>query len=165
MSTVEKPWLTDSYHEYMHSEKWYEIRRVILARAGNRCTEYSWGSRCEMTKKLHVHHVTYDHLGNEWYEDLVVLCDVHHNVVHEHISSCNNGRCYNDIKSERISDMEAAVYSTLGAREAARTGSIRNLNMDAPLKVPQPKFGTPIPNGSGGFIIHGLGAALARCAA
>ena len=34
---------------------------------------------------IHVHHLNYEHIGNERYDDLVLLCDKHHAMWHENM--------------------------------------------------------------------------------
>jgi hypothetical protein len=57
------------YHIYLHSSDWKEKRNKALFHAGYRC------QLCNSSKKLEVHHRTYQNIGNELQEDLTVLCD------------------------------------------------------------------------------------------
>jgi hypothetical protein len=73
------------YDEYLRSDWWQYIRVVALEAAGWRCEYRQWqrtGRRCKATEHLDVHHLTYDHLGDEPLEDLIVLCRRHHTYVH-----------------------------------------------------------------------------------
>ena len=59
------------YDEYMNSLKWRKRRNRALKRAGFRC------QRCGATAqdgRLEVHHLTYERLGHEADDDLLVLC-------------------------------------------------------------------------------------------
>lgn len=66
----------DEYREYLASPHWHYTRRVALERAGHRC------QACGTTHKLHVHHRSYQHLGDEHDDDLRVLCRTCHDRVH-----------------------------------------------------------------------------------
>lgn len=70
-----KPWLTDTYLEYLASDEWDLIRTAALTRAGHKC-------RCGATNDLHVHHITYKRLGHELPDDLRVLCSPCHDKEH-----------------------------------------------------------------------------------
>jgi hypothetical protein len=61
----------EEYDEYMHSRQWRNKARVALAASGEKC------KRCgcsKYTRKLEVHHLTYERFKNELPEDLEVLC-------------------------------------------------------------------------------------------
>lgn len=66
------------YRRYLRSEAWREKRKRALMRANHQC-QYPG---CKIKKKLQVHHLTYERLGNEADEDLIVYCDDHHREVH-----------------------------------------------------------------------------------
>jgi len=60
------------YRRYLRSPEWRTKRYAAIVRAGYRCAvchRVYWDER-----KLQVHHVTYDRLGREQPEDLMVLC-------------------------------------------------------------------------------------------
>jgi len=57
------------YKEYLH---WRKIRVEAIARANHRC------QLCNKDNILHVHHRTYERLGKELPEDLIVLCQSCH---------------------------------------------------------------------------------------
>lgn len=65
-----------SYHEYLKSKQWQEIRRVKLRDAMYQC------SKCPSTERLEVHHKTYERLGYESMRDLEVLCHECHAEIH-----------------------------------------------------------------------------------
>jgi 5-methylcytosine-specific restriction endonuclease McrA len=64
------------YLRYLNSDKWAKTRRRALERAGFRC------AKCQRSKRLHVHHLTYARFGNENDEDLQVLCERCHRALH-----------------------------------------------------------------------------------
>lgn len=57
-----------NYHAYLQSPEWQAKRVLALDRAGGRC------QLCNRATRLHVHHRTYERLGNEDLSDLTVLC-------------------------------------------------------------------------------------------
>lgn len=66
------------HQEYINSPKWKAKRQMVLERDNFRCR------KCGTGKNLDVHHITYDHLGNEPLDDLVTLCRDCHNDVHKY---------------------------------------------------------------------------------
>lgn len=67
----------EEYRRYLQSAHWRERRLVELERTGHRC------EHCAATKELHVHHLTYEHKGNERPGELLVLCKPCHEHVHK----------------------------------------------------------------------------------
>lgn len=66
-----------SYSEYLASPHWQALRVKMLERARYKC------EACQDTDSvLHVHHLTYERLGCELEEDLIVLCEECHKVEH-----------------------------------------------------------------------------------
>ncbi len=59
-----------AYQQYTRSPYWKEVRAAKLAQVGEKC---EW---CDKTKSLTIHHLTYEHRGNELehLDDLVVAC-------------------------------------------------------------------------------------------
>ena len=57
-----------AYIDHINSFAWYLTRLAAFARAENKC------QRCGATDALEVHHLTYDRLGHELPEDIVVVC-------------------------------------------------------------------------------------------
>ena len=57
-----------SYKRYLQSDKWAMIRNAIIERDNFKCTV------CDSPDNLHVHHLTYENVGNEKDEDLITLC-------------------------------------------------------------------------------------------
>lgn len=65
------------YQAYLRSPHWCSLAaRVKLAR-GSRC------ERCGDTECLDAHHLTYDRIGHELMEDLMVLCRECHEAIHD----------------------------------------------------------------------------------
>ena len=64
------------YQAYLGSEWWKKRRQRALERAGFRCEECG-------NPGLEVHHLNYDHLGDERDEDLRVMCGCAHKQTHE----------------------------------------------------------------------------------
>lgn len=74
-----------SYPQYLLSDWWGNKRRMALA-LQDKC------QRCGFKDQLDVHHLTYENLGDEKDEDLIVLCrrchnDLHYFADHESISA------------------------------------------------------------------------------
>ena len=67
----------DSYAAYLKSALW--DRNKAAARKPLRC----W--ICGSTQNLHHHHRTYERLGRELADDLIVLCERHHSGLHDFI--------------------------------------------------------------------------------
>lgn len=65
------------YHEYLQTEWWRDLRRRKVRAAGFRC------ERCQTSgRRLDVHHLNYDRVGRERWEDLIVLCSQCHEREH-----------------------------------------------------------------------------------
>lgn len=65
------------YSEYLQTPEWQETRKQALKDANYQC------ALCPATNRvLHVHHRTYERLGEERPEDLTVLCDKCHEKFH-----------------------------------------------------------------------------------
>jgi len=66
-----------TYSAYLHSSHWKKTRTDALMRAGYRCQACSAKDQI-----LDVHHNSYDRLGHEEPQDLIVLCRSCHTKVH-----------------------------------------------------------------------------------
>lgn len=65
------------YEAYLRSPEWDRRRRDAIARAKGSCRG------CKTRRRsLEVHHISYERLGAEWPQDLVVLCTDCHAKVH-----------------------------------------------------------------------------------
>lgn len=71
-----------AYQAYIASAEWAEKRRRAFAVHGTFCRSCG---RNNVT--LHVHHRTYERLGAEQLEDLVILCDTCHAGVHQLVAA------------------------------------------------------------------------------
>jgi hypothetical protein len=78
------------YHEYLQSPQWAWRRQQVWERSGGRCEHMSGGDdaafskyprRCEMAAD-NVHHLTYERVGHERFEDLIHVCRRHHLMYH-----------------------------------------------------------------------------------
>ena len=68
----------ESYSEYLRSPAWHEVK--VRYRASIR------EARCQLcgsTLDLHLHHLTYDRVGEELVSDLILLCGGCHAAVHD----------------------------------------------------------------------------------
>ena len=65
-----------TYAEYISSEAWRTRRRVRLKADDHRC------QGCGSEDGLHVHHRTYERLGNELPDDIITVCETCHAFVH-----------------------------------------------------------------------------------
>lgn len=69
------------YENYIHSSAWRKRRERALQLGHYRC------AKCGSTTSLQVHHLSYQHLGHELDNELVVLCAACHREVHNRSSS------------------------------------------------------------------------------
>jgi hypothetical protein len=68
-----------TYFEYLVTDWWRSRRAKAIRDAYYRCQVEG----CEaMDLHLHCHHLSYERLGNEKDEDLLVLCGLHHKQYH-----------------------------------------------------------------------------------
>jgi len=68
----------NKYRAYMKSKEWDEFKIRVKKIRGNKC------EKCNSNKFiLDVHHLTYERLGNEWVEDVQVLCRPCHRAQHK----------------------------------------------------------------------------------
>ncbi len=64
------------YEQHINSMKWKAIREKVLARDCFTCRG------CGVKRAQQVHHLTYDHLGNELLFELVAVCIDCHRIIH-----------------------------------------------------------------------------------
>jgi 5-methylcytosine-specific restriction endonuclease McrA len=67
----------ENYETYLRSEKWQAKRRLVFQRCEGVC------EGCRQAKATQVHHLTYEHLGNELLWELAAACRECHERVHE----------------------------------------------------------------------------------
>lgn len=66
-----------NYYQYLDSNRWKKKREQVLKAANFKC------SVCGSAKNLCVHHITYENLGYENDDDLMVVCKKCHERIHE----------------------------------------------------------------------------------
>jgi len=64
------------YEMHMQSPKWFDLRRRVFERCGNVC------EGCGRARAAQVHHLSYDHLGDEFLWELRAVCMDCHERVH-----------------------------------------------------------------------------------
>lgn len=72
---------------YLQSPQWKALRKLVIGR--DKC--------CQLTgsiTNLEVHHITYDNLGNEYLDDLVLLSRKAHQFVHDYYGSYDRTHTY-----------------------------------------------------------------------
>ena len=75
----------EGYQRYLNSPHWRKFRKGILA-VNKQCRI------CGATSYLNVHHLSYDTLFYECYEDVVVLCEDHHKDFHDFLDGYGLGK-------------------------------------------------------------------------
>jgi hypothetical protein len=65
------------YTEYLQTDAWKERRRLVLQRTGGLC------EGCRQEPASEVHHLSYNHVGNEFLWELVAICRWCHARYHE----------------------------------------------------------------------------------
>lgn len=111
------------YKVYLQSGTWKRKRLLKLEQVGNSCE--NCGFRAD--KGLHVHHLTYERLGDELLEDLKVLCEDCHNDIHQKTKRVTEniwgGKRFKVFKKRGIYHVfdkhRKVVLSSLTNREAA----------------------------------------------
>jgi hypothetical protein len=79
------------YQEYLNTQHWKRVRAATLLIHRAVCQEESCYQIDESyyfggwEADIHVHHLNYDNLGNERYNDLTLLCSSHHKKWHENV--------------------------------------------------------------------------------
>jgi 5-methylcytosine-specific restriction endonuclease McrA len=71
----------DEYQAHLGSIKWRGITEKIHTRAHGVC------ERCFVNPSTHIHHLTYENLGNERWHELMALCVECHQFVHGHANT------------------------------------------------------------------------------
>ena len=66
----------EQYNEYLKSSEWRSRRQRVLDRDGHLC------QACLRRKATQVHHLTYEHVGNEPLFELTSVCRVCHEAIH-----------------------------------------------------------------------------------
>lgn len=76
-STQPHPPANITYQEYIKSHWWAALRKRIFKKRGRKCEV------CGATKRLQLHHLTYERMGRERESDLKILCRHCHELTHE----------------------------------------------------------------------------------
>lgn len=98
------------YQSYIISDAWRR-RRAKFLRIQPHC------QACGTKTRLQVHHLTYEHLGDEPNGDLMTLCESHHSAVHKYhtrtrlsLRSATNvfvKRFHRELEAKRLQKQEA----------------------------------------------------------
>lgn len=67
------------YLKYIQSDHWKELRTLKAQTAGKKCIV------CGVTYPLHCHHIRYKNFTDCTLDDLVMLCEAHHDILHRSI--------------------------------------------------------------------------------
>lgn len=67
-----------AYDKYLSSEHWRNLRKRIAYQRNFTCEKCNK----KIISKYHIHHLTYENIGNEKDEDLMFLCEKCHNKIH-----------------------------------------------------------------------------------
>ncbi len=70
-----------NYSKYLKSQEWKRKREKVIARANGLC------EGCLENPAEVVHHLNYDHVGSEFLFELVALCELCHNRLHDNKGS------------------------------------------------------------------------------
>lgn len=70
-------WVQPKYADYIKSPEWSRRRYKFMLKYGHSCVI------CESSDNIHVHHISYRHIGRELDSELVVLCSFHHSEYHK----------------------------------------------------------------------------------
>lgn len=74
----------ESYKVYLNSPEWKAKREKVFLRAQEIC------EGCRDEKAVHVHHTSYEHVGNEFLFELVAVCTKCHDRIHASDESAPN---------------------------------------------------------------------------
>lgn len=93
------------YRKYLRSPEWKSKREELFKLRGKKC------EMCGSTEKIHVHHLTYERIGDETMQDLQVLCEKHHMEQHPKWNSLKTKK-YLNRKNDPLIE-EEGEYMTL----------------------------------------------------
>jgi len=70
--------MNKKYADYLQSDEWRKIAQAVKDRDNNACV------LCGSTTNIQAHHKTYEHIfkEDEHLEDLITLCNDHHEMIH-----------------------------------------------------------------------------------
>jgi signal transduction protein with GAF and PtsI domain len=69
----------EKYSHYLQTPEWGNRRKLVFDRAGNIC------EGCREHRATQVHHLSYDHVTDEFCWELVAICDECHRRLHPHM--------------------------------------------------------------------------------
>lgn len=100
LAVTQRPRMTKArYAAYLRSTHWHQLRREWYRRYGSACQALGCSGKAD-----HLHHATYERLGNERFADLLALCERHHTQVHERAG---------DLDPERLREATVAICGDL----------------------------------------------------
>lgn len=79
---TDDPHLTEFYRKHLQSETWKMKRREVRRRSEGRCEQRWGGKRCP-NRATEVHHITYDHLGDERLSEMMDVCRSCHEAIEQ----------------------------------------------------------------------------------
>jgi hypothetical protein len=68
------------YHGYLKSDHWKEVRQYVGSKANWTCEVLGCARN---GYNLNCHHLTYKHLGDERWGEVVYVCPEHHHLIHK----------------------------------------------------------------------------------
>jgi 5-methylcytosine-specific restriction endonuclease McrA len=74
------------YKRYLLTPHWERVKKSAYGRFGKVCFS------CSKTRKIEVHHLSYKNRGCENMEDLMLLCEDCHEMVHETMLQCEESK-------------------------------------------------------------------------
>lgn len=111
----------ETYAAYLRSGVWKARRIAALERAGDRCQV------CNSSKRLQVHHRTYERVGREDPGDLVVLCTRCHRLFHKHGARAKSGSTKKQKKRGKTLTTQEAIMRRLDCGRTYSTAEIAEL--------------------------------------
>lgn len=93
-----------SYEDYLRTKHWKNIKNEYSKRYERECVCCG-----EREGNLHLHHLTYERIGNEEMEDLVYLCKKCHMNLHRIINSTEETSVYAEWRRNRKKKVKGGV--------------------------------------------------------
>lgn len=75
---------SQKYNAHLISQKWQKLRKLVFKRSDGFC------EGCGVRKAIQVHHVSYDHMGDEFLWELRAVCLTCHERIHPHMRKPND---------------------------------------------------------------------------
>lgn len=110
-----KPLTKREYYEYIRSDMWKERKRLFMKKWYNR-----FCYTCETSTQLQVHHLSYEHVGCEYDDELCTLCSTCHSLLHENIQSTDPS-----LKKKSIAFMEKCTGEPYNNKRFKKGDSFR----------------------------------------